>query len=440
MPLPSSGPIRLGADVNVELGLGSTTQISMGSASVRGLFGTAAGAVRLTADGYGKSSIISGTQQGSKLVGTGWIGMARIGRNVNGVSISADGNTAAVGGSDDNDSIGAAMVFTRSAGVWIQQSIKLIGTGGLQLPKQGFSTALSADGNRLFVGGPYDDGLNGAVWQYTRSGSTWTQQGSKITATGGVLGPTSPQRRIGLSMALSSDGTTLAVGGQYNAWIFTNSGGNTWTQQASVNNGTSDPAIQFGSAVSISSDGNTLAVGQSFLGSTGAVFIYTRSGATWTLQQQLIGSGGVGTAQSQGRSCSLSADGNTVVIGGLGDSSQTGAVWTFTRSGSTWTQLGSKLVSPTTQSNFGQCVSLSADGIILAIGSPGNPNFSFRGAMSIYKKSSSTWTPIVSNIMGTGFSGSPEFGDSLALSSDGRTLIVGGNADSSFLGAAWIFI
>ena len=55
MPLPLSGPMRLGADVNVELGNSATTQISLGQSSVRGLYGVASGAIRLAADGYGKS-------------------------------------------------------------------------------------------------------------------------------------------------------------------------------------------------------------------------------------------------------------------------------------------------------------------------------------------------------------------------------------------------
>jgi len=57
MALSSSGPIRLGADVNVELGLSATAQASLGSAGVRGLYGVASGPIRLAADGYGKSHV-----------------------------------------------------------------------------------------------------------------------------------------------------------------------------------------------------------------------------------------------------------------------------------------------------------------------------------------------------------------------------------------------
>ena len=93
------------------------------------------------------------------------------------VSLSADGNTALVGGWKDDSTKGAAWVFTRSGGVWSQQGPKL--TGGGESGEAGFGTsvALSADGNTALIGGPGDNGRQGAAWVFTRSGSTWTQQG-----------------------------------------------------------------------------------------------------------------------------------------------------------------------------------------------------------------------------------------------------------------------
>jgi hypothetical protein len=130
------------------------------------------------------------TQQGSKLVGTGAVGQAEQGF----VALSGDGNTAIVGGPRDNSYIGAAWVYTRSGGIWTQQGSKLVGTGAVgTLIYQGFSVALSGDGNTAIVGGSEDNfdsgcycGL-GAAWVYTRSGGIWTQQGSKLVVprTGG---------------------------------------------------------------------------------------------------------------------------------------------------------------------------------------------------------------------------------------------------------------
>jgi hypothetical protein len=69
-------------------------------------------------------------QQGPKLVGSGAVGNAAQGYSV---AVSADGNTAIVGGSQDNANTGATWVFTRSGGVWSPQGPKLVGSGAVGL-------------------------------------------------------------------------------------------------------------------------------------------------------------------------------------------------------------------------------------------------------------------------------------------------------------------
>jgi hypothetical protein len=111
-------------------------------------------------------------------------------------------------GPNDNSYTGAAWVFTRSGAVWTQQGNKLIGTGNMEA-RHDSSVALSADGNTALLGGPNDNSYGGTVWVFTRSGAVWTQQGSKLVGTG-ALGPA----RQGSSVALSSaDGNTAIVGG-----------------------------------------------------------------------------------------------------------------------------------------------------------------------------------------------------------------------------------
>jgi hypothetical protein len=100
------------------------------------------------------------TQQGSKLVGTGAVGAARQGTSV---AISADGTTAIIGGQRDDSGAGAAWVFTRSGGVWSQQESKLVGTGTVGNAYQHVSVAISADGNTAIVGGFGDDSNAGAA-------------------------------------------------------------------------------------------------------------------------------------------------------------------------------------------------------------------------------------------------------------------------------------
>src|SRR5208282_6465388 len=86
------------------------------------------------------------------------------------VALSEDGNTAIWGGHSDNEDVGAAWVFTRSGTTWTQQGSKLVGTGATGQAQQGYSVALSALGNAAIVGGPYDNSFAGAAWVFTPSG------------------------------------------------------------------------------------------------------------------------------------------------------------------------------------------------------------------------------------------------------------------------------
>jgi len=218
------------------------------------------------------------TQQGKKLVGTGAVGSARQGASV---ALSADGNTAIVGGWSDNGRLGAVWVFSRSEGVWTQQSKKLVGTGAVGSARQGTSVALSADGNTAIVGGPGDNpwdrsvpfglGAAGAVWVFTRNGTVWTQQGDKLVGTGA---------RQGTSVALSADGDIAIVGG------FADETG------------------------------------------AGAASVFIRSDGHWTSDKKLNGIGAVGQTAP---SVALSADGSVVMVGGPNDNGGIGAAWVFTR-------------------------------------------------------------------------------------------------------------
>ncbi|MGB8484847.1 MAG: hypothetical protein WCD67_01130, partial [Xanthobacteraceae bacterium] len=86
------------------------------------------------------------------------VGIGTIGGDYQGISValSADGNTAIVGAPSDTFGTGAALVYTRSSGAWTQQT-KLVGTGAVGFAGQGASVALSADGNTAIIGGPNDN-------------------------------------------------------------------------------------------------------------------------------------------------------------------------------------------------------------------------------------------------------------------------------------------
>ena len=194
----------------------------------------------------------------------------------------------------------------------------------------------------------------------------------------------------GHGLAISGDGNTMAVGAPYESsaakgingnqndtslyasgavYVFTRVN-NAWTQQAYIKASNPGQSYRFGHFVVLSQDGNTLAVASFYEASAakgidgdqtdnsipqaGAVYVFTRSGATWSQQSYIKASntGEKGTAKVPdegdqfGFSLALSADGNTLAAGAISEDSaakgingdqndnsaqSSGAVYVFTR-------------------------------------------------------------------------------------------------------------
>jgi hypothetical protein len=255
------------------------------------------------------------------------------------VALSGDGSTAMIGATRDFVSPtnpGSVWAYALSGGTWTQQGPKFSGTGGTAaFLFFGTSIALSDDGNTALVGGRADGNGPGSAWVFTRSGSTWTQQGAKLTAND-ELG----SGHFGWSVALSNDGNTALIGGPNDdggngaAWDFTRSG-STWSQQGlKLVGGDENGAGLFGTSVALSSDGNTALIGgPADQGNTGAGWLYVRSDGSWAEQgTKLSGSGfGVGSSgtQSTGTSVALSDNGLTTVLGSPTDSDGAGSAYAF---------------------------------------------------------------------------------------------------------------
>ena len=256
------------------------------------------------------------------------------------MAVSADGNTVILGGWAAE----AAWVFTRNGSVWIQQGKKLTGAGAVGNARQGMSVALSADGNTAIVGGWSDNSKTGAAWVFTRNGGAWTQQGKKLVGTDAV-----GRARQGISVALSADGNTAIMGGPGDnpgnrstpfglgatgaAWVFTRSGG-VWTQQNKL---VSTGAVaRLGTSVALSGDGNIAVIG-GFDEDGGVALVFTRTGGQWAQEKKLAGTGAIGKSAA---SVALSADGRVVMLGAPNDNGGLGAVWVFTRArgGGEWTE------------------------------------------------------------------------------------------------------
>jgi YVTN family beta-propeller protein len=409
---------------------GATT----GLATITNGLGSASSATAFTVT----PNLLPISQQGSKLTPTGNVGNPQFGRSV---AISADGNTAAVGGWLDNSNAGAVWIFVRSGGVWTQQGSKLVGTGGCSSCRQGMFVAISADGNTV-LSGEYQD-VTQEVFVFKRTGITWSQE-ARLPNPGG--------ERFGSGLSLSADGNTASIGGFYafsnqgRAWVYTRSAG-IWTLQATLSPSSYSPGGPFGgplfgTSTALSADGNTLAVGAladdnltaNFIG---AIYAFKRTGVTWSLQGKIAPSG-TPFISNCGNSIAISADGNTIAAGAPQTNNPQGATFVITRSGSTWSHqaalIGTGLPGFAAQ---GISVGLSADGNTLMVGGPNQS--STNGALWLFTRAGSTWTQS-GTVVGTGNSGAANQGYSLSVASDGRTMIQSGFSDNSNLGAAWIFI
>ena len=378
------------------------------------------------------------TQQGAKLVGSGAAG--NMGAQGASVAISADGSVAVVGGGGDDGETGAAWVYVRSESGWSQQGAKLVPASDGRL--QGSVVALSGDGNTIIVGSP-DYGVvapttvlashAGEAWVYVRSAGIWTKQSRLIDQ--GVT-----------SAALSYDGSTalLAIktpsGSQPAGFVYSRTGG-IWSLQG-VPLLAADGAsrfIQF-PVVALSGDGNTAIIGASDdSDGIGAAWVFTRSGGLWAQQgKKLVGIGSAGWP-GQGSSVALSADGNTAIVGGRFADNLAGAAWIFARSGSVWSQQGSKIVGTGAVGGAlqGQSVSLSGNGSVAVVG--GSDDNGRAGAAWVFVRSNGVWTQIGHKLAGDGSIGTALQGSAVAVSADGTEAVIGGPGDNGDVGAAWMF-
>jgi hypothetical protein len=386
-------------------------------------------------------------QQGERLTSTELTEHAEQGSSV---ALSANGDTALIGAPGYKGFAGAVWVYARSGSTWTEQA-KLVGEGGTSDAHQGFSVSLSADGNTALIGGPDEEvggAFPGAAWVFTRSGTTWSEQGKMLIGTGGSSHP-----QQGWSVALSEDGGTALIGGPENeeagsapgaAWVFTRAG-TTWTQQEKLVGAHPQGVVDEGWSVALSGAGNTALIGgpsaeiKTGEPALGAAWAFTRSGSTWKEQERLPAGEGAGEKTAQGESVALSGNGSTALVGGAGYDKNIGAAWVYALEGGKWVQQGEKLLGEdeSTEAQEGHSVALSEDGDTALIG--GFHDDISVGAAWAFVRSGSTWTE-QEKLVGLGsLGGFPTQGSSVALSGDSDTALVGGAGDNTGVGAAWVF-
>jgi len=391
------------------------------------------------------------------------------------VSLSEDGNRLVVGApgedssSQDNQSdngtenFGAVYVFSRRDDAWEQEAYLKADTFASLSERHFFgqSVSLSDDGNTLAVGAgggfevlvgqdsfPTFAPLGGA-YIFERVDGRWVQARDVIAGRSAIL-----------SVALSGDGNTLALGGTPVARIHVRGEGD-WQEQATLRadrTNSSPQSVRFGSAVSLSADGNTLVVGSftdftegtgSFSidsgGRAGAVYVFTRSDSVWN-QQAYLKSTRDCPVTRMGTALSLDASGDFLAAGG----DRANAVLLYNREEGNWSEQACIQASNAADfDGFGRSVSLSSDGSLLAIGAPdeesasvgidGNEdNFGVSaGATYLFANDNGNWQQ-QNYIKASNTDPSivqlnriEEFGVSVSLSGDSQSLAIGASGEDS---------
>jgi hypothetical protein len=353
------------------------------------------------------------------------------------VALSSDGTRLAVGAilnDGTGSNAGHVRVFDLVGGVWTQIGGDIDGEAADD--RFGVSVALSSDGTRLAVGSYLNDGGGtnaGHVRVFNWSGSAWIQLGGDID--GEAVGDS-----FGHDVALSSDGTRLAVGGYLNdgtgtdaghAMVFEyHQGSSTWIQLGGDIDGEA-AGDSFGVSVALSSDGTRLAVGGYLNDGTGTdaghARVFDWSGSVWTQVGADID--GEAAGDSFGQSVALSSDGTRLAVGSYlndGTGTDAGHVRVFDLVGSTWTQVGADIDGEAAGDYFGGSVALSSDGTRLAVGANQNDaTGSNAGHVRVFDLVGGVWTQIGGDL--DGVAAEDYFGQSVALSSDGTRLAAGGS-------------
>ena len=339
------------------------------------------------------------------------------------VTSSSDGTTVAIGARGNTAYTGHVRVYKYINSAWTQIGADI--DGEAVEDNSGFSVSISSDGTTVAIGAPYNDGVGsnaGQVRVYKYTAGAWTQIGADID--GEAAGDIS-----GYSVAISSDGATVAIAAPTNDGGGNNAGqvrvyqyiNNTWTKIGADIDG---EAIydESGTAVAISSDGTTVAIGA--IGNAGGgsvaghVRVYKNITGTWTKIGADID--GEAAGDYSGRSVAISSDGTTVAIGAPyndGGGSDAGQVRVYKNIAGTWTKIGTDIDGEAAGDQSGRSVAISSDGTTVAIGTPGS------GQVRVYQNIVGTWTKIGVNINGE--EAGDQSGWSVAISSDGTKVAIG---------------
>ena len=339
-----------------------------------------------------------------------------------GGSVAVSGDTAVVGARRDDNYTGAAYVYRRTAGVWAKEQ-KLTGTTTAEFRYFGNYVAVDADTIAVGAWGDAEKAQNaGAVHVFTRTGTTWTQQ-QKLFAPDFAAGD-----RFGYSVAVSGDtlvaGATEDDAATGSIYVFTRSGG-TWTFQQKLTATPTATTRSFGWAVAIEGDVIVCGTPNDDVTATnaGGAWVFRRSAGVWTQEARLQASDGVATGFF---GAAVAISGDTVLAGSWGDNAFVGSAYVYVRNGGTWSEQ-QKLTGFNRFGGqyFGVAVGLEGDTAV--IGAPGdNEAASIAGCAYVFTRTAGVWTgkeklipadPVASEFYG------------VATAYGSGTLVIGANGD-----------
>jgi hypothetical protein len=358
-----------------------------------------------------------------------------------GASVAISGNTLVVGapgesssteginGDESNTSAlpaGAVYVFVRNGTSWTQQAYIKASNTKSAATSANFGASVAIEGDTLVVGAPQERGTSfgvggnetsvgaiasGAVYIYTRSGTTWSKQAylkAQAANAGSLL--------FGGHVALAAGTLAISAAGDSSdippllqpagaVYVFTGSG-KTWTQQGYLKPSPAVSDLALGSSIAV--DGDTLVAGAvNGNGDQGTAYVFTRTGTTWA--QSVILTGGTDTTQF---GTGVAVSGNSLVVGapgGPGNVGGSGLVYVFGRTGSGPWSAQAPLAAPNVMTagmtgQFGSAVALVGDVMVVgavgessgASGIEGNQNdmsLAGAGAAFVFTRSGTTWSP-----------------------------------------------
>jgi hypothetical protein len=323
-----------------------------------------------------------------------------------GTAVAISGDTALVGAPGQSSGRGAVYVFTRSGGSWVQRA-ELTASDAAAWDQFGSSVALSGD--TAVVGAPEHAGtFQGAAYVFTGSGSDWSQQ-AELTASdaadhdffGDSVGVSGDTAIVGATGHVVDDDHRGAV------YVFTRSGAS-WTQETELTPSGEATGVGFGNCAALSGDTAIVGASNFTVGGNdmqGAAYVFAGSGSDWSQQAELIAGDGAAEAMFGG---AVSVDGDTALVGAQGT-----AAYVFTRSGSTWSQQA-ELTAADGGWGFGVGVAISG-GAALVTSNSSQAGYVFVG-------SGASWSQQAEFAASDGAFGN-NFGWSAAL--DGATTLIG---------------